>query len=357
MTLKNLKKLRDLNNRLNRWETYFQKEILDSRPVIVQIPTGTKCNLKCVFCTDREGKASENYYDLSFEDFISLSEPIFLSSMLQLYGWGEPFINPEYEKMFDYVVDNFEGIKFYISTNGSLLNDTWINKLAKYNNSIINISLNASTAATYGSIMKRDKFEQVMRNIKKLDEARRKVEGCMTKIFLSFVNTDKNIDELPEFVEIASEINAGVIIQDMNIIEQKHANLMVHPDKARYVLNLAQKKALEKKVQFCSFSSLPRDHLNNPDLASNSGPIPDDIPLLPPPPGQCYEPWQRILMSADGTVSPCCNSQMNLGNLHEKTFQEIWNGDMYIYLRQTVNTPNPPGDCLKCPVKMSYLLS
>lgn len=352
MTYKNLKKLRDLNKRLNTWETYYQKEILDSRPVIVQIPTGTKCNLKCVFCTDREGKASENYKDLSFEEFISLSEPVFLSSMLQLYGWGEPFINPEYEKMFDYVADNFDGLKFYISTNGSLLNDTWIDKLVKYNNSIINISLNAATASTYASIMKRDKFRQVMNNIKKLDEARRKVEGCRTKIFLSFVNTSKNIDELPKFVQIASEINAGVIIQDLNIMEQRHTNLMVHPEKARSVLELAQKKALEKKVQFCSFSSLPLDYLNNTD---NSGPIPDDIVLLPPQPGQCYEPWQRILMGADGTVSPCCNSQMNLGNLHEKTFQEIWNGDMYVYLRRTVNTPYPPEDCLKCPVKMSYL--
>ncbi|HEY9245336.1 MAG TPA: radical SAM protein, partial [Candidatus Methanoperedens sp.] len=290
--------------------------------------------------------------DMSFEEFISLSEPVFLSSMLQLYGWGEPFMNPEYEKMFNYVVDNFDGLKFYISTNGSLLNDTWIDKLVKYNNSVINISLNAATAATYASIMKRDKFVQVMNNIKKLDEARKKIKDCRTRIFLSFVNTSKNIEELPQFVELASDINAGVIIQDLNVMEQRHEELIVQPEKARSIFKRAQKKAMEKKVQFCSFSSLPLDYLNIADMGSGS--IPDDILLLPPGPGQCYEPWQRMLMGADGTISPCCNSQMNMGNMHEKRFQDIWNGNMYVYLRQTVNTPYPPEDCLKCPVKTGY---
>lgn len=357
-TFKNPKMLRDLNRKLNMWETYHQKEILESRPVIIQIPTGTRCNLKCIFCTDREGKAADNYKDLSFEEFLSLSDPLLLSSMVQLYGWGEPFLNHAYEKMFNYVVENFNGIKLYISTNGVLLNDKWINKIVKYNNSIINVSLNAATRKTYSSIMKGDKFEQVVSNIKKLNEAIMKVGECRTKIFLSFVNINKNMDDLPKFVDLASELNAGIIIQDLNVMDMRQMSLIVHPEKAKSIFKIAQKKASEKKIAFYSFSALPLDYYNGTESALASDinmrqkPIPDDIFLLSPPPGYCYEPWQRMLLAADGTISPCCNSQMNMGNMHDKNFHDIWNGEMYIHLRKTVNTLFPPEDCLNCPVKM-----
>lgn len=360
VTHDNLKKLRDLNKKLNEWETYYQKDILESRPIILQVPTGTRCNLKCVFCTNREGKASENYKDLSLEEFLSLNLPLNSASVVQLYGWGEPLINPDYEKMFDYIVSNFNGITLSISTNGVLLNDKWISKLILYNNSFINISINAATPESYGLIMKQNKFEKVINNIKKLDDARKQVKESKTFILLSFVAINQNIDELPKFVEIASEINAGVLVQDLMVMEERHGDLslMLNPEKARNVFKLAQQKAFEKKVPFSSYITHPVDYFinNDFDLTSNiNSAVTEVLPqLIQPPPGHCYEPWQRMPIGSDGTVCPCCRSSMIMGNLYDESFLDVWNGDMYVYLRQTVNTPYPPEECLSCPIKMGY---
>jgi radical SAM protein with 4Fe4S-binding SPASM domain len=61
------------------------------------------------------------------------------------------------------------------------------------------------------------------------------------------------------------------------------------------------------------------------------------------------------MVRADGEVFPCCRSQsfpgFTLGNVFDKGFQEIWNGDGYRQLRQTVNSATPPDVCAVCPRK------
>ena len=357
---RNNQKLRDLNRRLNQWETFYQKEVLESLPIFVQLPTGTKCNLKCVFCTDREGAAAKYYKNLSFNDFLSLSEPLSLASLVQLYGWGEPFVNPDYEQIFDYVSRNFAGIEIYISTNGILLNHKWIQKLVSHGNSIVNISLNAATLETYSLIMKKDKFKEVINNIKNLNHARKKANGSKVSILLSFVTLQQNIHELPKFVELASELNAGVVIQDLTVIEERHKHFSLaydsEPDRVDRIFRLAQRKAVEKKVPFSSFGAYSTDYFEFEDSSAccsneNLEMSTDLFPSLHPILGLCYEPWQRFMVGIDGTVTPCCNSGMEMGNIYQQNLSDIWGGERYRHLRRTVNSPYPPPDCLNCPVK------
>jgi radical SAM protein with 4Fe4S-binding SPASM domain len=358
---KNIKKIRDLNKRLNQWETYYQEEVLESKPIIIQFSTGTKCNLKCVFCIDREGTAAKSHKDLSFNDFLRLSEPLTLASTVQLYGWGEPFVNPDYEQMFNYITQNLAGIAVYISTNGILLNHKWIQKLVSYGNCNINISLNAATPETYSLIMKGNNFKEVINNIKNLNYARKKAKSKLS-IDLSFVSIQQNIHELPKFVELAAELNAGVVVQDLMIIEEKHKNLSLaydpEPDRVDRIFKLAQHKAVEKKVPITSFdaNAYSSDYFkfddlsaccSNEELEMSSDLFSDIYPM----PGICYDPWQKLMVGMDGRVLPCCYSEMEMGNLYQQTLSEIWMGERYRYLRRTVNSPYPPRDCLNCPVK------
>jgi len=38
-----------------------------------------------------------------------------------------------------------------------------------------------------------------------------------------------------------------------------------------------------------------------------------------------------------------------MGNLHENSMEEIWNGERYMDLRRRVNTPDAPAACRHCP--------
>jgi hypothetical protein len=50
-------------------------------------------------------------------------------------------------------------------------------------------------------------------------------------------------------------------------------------------------------------------------------------------PWACSEPWMTINVNASGEVRPCCFNDDILGNLHEQTMEEIWNGAGYTALR------------------------
>lgn len=54
-------------------------------------------------------------------------------------------------------------------------------------------------------------------------------------------------------------------------------------------------------------------------------------------------------MLGNGDVLACCVPGLKMGNLHENTMEEIWNGPRYQELRWSVNSPNPPPSCRTCP--------
>jgi radical SAM protein with 4Fe4S-binding SPASM domain len=47
----------------------------------------------------------------------------------------------------------------------------------------------------------------------------------------------------------------------------------------------------------------------------------------------CSCPWDWVVITADGTVRPCCYGVDNAGNLNEQSLEEIWNGRTMLELR------------------------
>jgi MoaA/NifB/PqqE/SkfB family radical SAM enzyme len=90
------------NFSLNAQERFERKLTLESFPPSVMLPTGQRCNLTCEMCIDRSDP--EIFSDLSFEDFLKFTPALDFASSIAIYGWGEPFINPDYDKILDYIV-------------------------------------------------------------------------------------------------------------------------------------------------------------------------------------------------------------------------------------------------------------
>jgi hypothetical protein len=47
----------------------------------------------------------------------------------------------------------------------------------------------------------------------------------------------------------------------------------------------------------------------------------------------CHFPWTWMMVSADGNVRPCCLAPGTLGNIHEASPEEVWNGELAQELR------------------------
>jgi len=78
------------------------------------------------------------------------------------------------------------------------------------------------------------------------------------------------------------------------------------------------------------------------------------------PPGQlynrskkrtwCFSPWQTIPIDVDGNVTICdCRPEFVIGNLFQKPFSQIWNGEALQKYRIEMLSEEPPEACQICP--------
>jgi radical SAM protein with 4Fe4S-binding SPASM domain len=353
------------NLELNHREQYEQREYLRSHPIAVAVPTGGRCNLRCLFCTDRE-TGTPQYTDLTLSQFLTLADAIGDASRVQLYGWGEPFLNPAYETIFDHVADHYPGIRIHISTNGTLLSQHWIDKLIGFGKCLVNVSLNAATPETYARVTGRTLFHDAVGALRRLVRAREERDADDFVVTASFVTIKQNRQDLPRFIELCAELgirNAKLV--DLNILSEKHRGLFLGDDPAatRAAFLHAREIALKRGVCIDTLVHSPAEYYQQ-DRSSYSYPeLPKDLQpfwkrngkaLFYPQDGECYEPWQTFMMTQGGAVYTCCRGREAMGNLREQSFEEVWNGEKYRAYRRSINSFRPPFACRECPVKMGY---
>lgn len=325
---------RQENITINLREQRESKEVLKSHPITIVLPTGSKCNLKCVFCTDRSPMSPYSYRNLTFEEFLRYTEPLQSGKSVGLYGWGEPLVNRDYRKIFEHIVKNFSGIEIYVTTNGVLIDQNWANTFINYEWTRLTISVNASTRHTYQKIMKADTFEKVISNVQRLITLRDKLRKVGPTVTLSFVSMVQNIEELPAFVDLAADLRVDyVLVQDFKILEegQEGYSLVNCPGLAEKFYEEAKIQSEERRIPLSTFQ--PISYFDNHE------------------PMDCFEPWESFRIAENGDVFPCCYSNYVMGNILQQSVEEIWNGAEYRYYRRNVNSNEPPLECRLCTKK------
>jgi MoaA/NifB/PqqE/SkfB family radical SAM enzyme len=61
----------------------------------------------------------------------------------------------------------------------------------------------------------------------------------------------------------------------------------------------------------------------------------------------CRAPWEWSVIATNGEVLPCCFGAPPVGNLHDTSFEEIWNGEEMQALRQAISENRMPKACEK----------
>lgn len=65
----------------------------------------------------------------------------------------------------------------------------------------------------------------------------------------------------------------------------------------------------------------------------------------------CHYPWTWMMVTADGAVKPCCFSSLSIGNLHESSAENVWNGPVAIELRRYIKADKIHPVCADAPCK------
>ncbi len=323
--LPSLLQIKIAKRRLNK------KEIMPL-PLKLQIEPTTKCNYKCVTCSRTSLPLSRQNKDMPLRDFISITEQVPNLKSVHLQGLGEPFLTADFLEILEYA--RKKKIQMSTTTNASLLTSHEdIKKFFPMLNEI-RISLNSINPQTHHKITGVENYEQIKRNIELI--ASLKDSYPTTKIWLTFVVTHLNYNELDAFFELCRnlKINCGIVEVESWYVpsQEKYDNEMDFIKKSREFSQLVREK-VQREIQKSG---------NIVRMLSS-----DRRKLI------CRWPFDSCFITVDGYVTPCCIRQdpevFNFGNVFKTPFKEIYNSDCMKNFRKSMINNTTNRICDQCP--------
>jgi radical SAM protein with 4Fe4S-binding SPASM domain len=321
-------------------------------PHILYVETTNRCNSLCPICP-RTFDLRERDADLSYGQFCVILDQIPSATRLVLHGIGEPLMNRDLPRMV--VEGRRRGLHVLFNSNLVLLREALAEALVQADLNELRVSMDAATPATYATIRGIDKLPQVTGNIRLMLSVRQRLGAVNSHVSLWFVAMQKNIHELPQFVELAAELGVTEVhIQRMTFLLDGHPEgyLATREQSLYRALSQRQEEAIAAALERAAGLGITLTGAGETDPATAIHP--DRIE--PRPWSNCYRPWTTTYVTALGTVYPCCvapfatndHPSIELGNIFAQPFDTIWNGERYRRFRAQLLSDRPHKACAGC---------
>lgn len=326
----------EINKQLNIVEKNASETVLSSTPVRISMNLTGKCNIRCIFCH----LALADYYsndELSLDLFKKLDPFLTRASHLVYFSSTEPLSARYFNEIFDYSI-RYDAEK-YLSTNGIQLTEDIAQMFVQGNLYYLTVSLAGTTRESYKRYHRKDAFDTVIDNLKRLNRIKKHHNLDAPHIRLVFVTMRSNMHMLPDIVRLAHELecDVGVKITYFKSYTEELLHEIPFNDRER-VIHYTQEaielgNTLGVPVNFDGDNFAQVD-FEQPDSAHKN----------------CYEPYERFHIEADGKVRvcPCMSCKDFAGDLNTQSPEEIWNGEVYRRYRETVNSETQPEGCSRC---------
>ncbi len=304
-----------LIQRLQPYPRYIEMEVIQAL-----------CPLRCIQC-------EATYWDekpikLSFKDFKATMDQFDLL-WAGNNALGDPFLNPEYPDMVKYIDDQEIPQEIYMTT--FLLNNDDMRKFVDYKSFLLTkISFDAATSETYEKIRVGSNFDKVVSNIKALDKYKRQRGKHWPQLEFHYLIMKQNIHECLQFLDFIDSLD--IVCSGVMFSRLLHYFPEIKDVYCDVPVELGQ-KLIERGKQ-----------LGIPVYFNG------DASACKPPAYNCLQ-YLMPYVFPEGTVVPCCNPneanmrwwqrENSMGNVFKTPFREIWNGEKYRQLRQTLSAGNP----------------
>lgn len=284
-------------------------------PLFIEISPSGACNYRCKFCAlDYVG------YKPRFLETIKLKKVLLdiadkgVKSVM-FGGEGEPLLHPKIAEITNFTKN--EGIDVSFTTNGVFLTEDFVRKTIK-NISWIKISCSAGTPETHAKIhnTKAEDFEIVMNNLK--NAARIKKELCSDcALGVQMVLVPENAEEAVTLAKRVKEAGANYVV--IKPYSQHPFSITKTYQGIKYEEYIKLGEELEK-LNSSDFNVVFRaETMKNWDEAKKDYEFCYSVPFF----------WSYI--QADGQVCGCScflgDENFFYGNINEKSFVDIWEGD------------------------------
>ena len=358
----------------------FRSVVTSATPTFFTFETSAICNMKCNMCVvDPKLKR----YDLSRIKTSDKVDYLYDQLMpnatkLQLHATGEVLTGKDFWKALDKakVISQKRPLEIEIFTNGQLLNDENINKILSSPLTDVVISMDAASAKTYSHIRGGD-FSNLCNNVRKFIQ--KNAESGNIRIALGMVLMRENIEELVDFVRLASSLGAKTVTfwplfavgmdmppkncDDGFVFHYKQQMLINYPNITRAKVEEAYAEADRLGIRIGTTPCFSKDYrsfeysdLPYPLTYEKFLQMSQDSERIKFTQGEidsnslkgCYLPWNTAFITTEGRFSPCLllTYKGGIDNVLGKDFiKDVWNSQLMQELRQSIINGEPHTLC------------
>ncbi len=322
-------------------------------PAYLQLEPAGICNLRCIMCAIRFRRDSLGNGNglMGFETFRTIVDQLPGLRRLHLQGLGEPLLNPLFFDMVRYAAD--KNIEVTASSNLSVFDRSMGRALAASGLCCLHVSIDGATRRTYESIREGASFATLLDNLELLLTERERQESTTPALRMTVVLMQRNLDELPALVELASRLRMEQVFVQHLCHSFAETGLPVHFVPMREFIRRESLGGAEPaSIERCLREAREAAERAGIDIRLPLGLIAaaDARPGVP----LCDWPWTGMYVSCQGHVMPCCMvstpDRINFGSVHEKRIADLWNGDGYNRFRDRLASNDPPDICTSCSV-------
>ena len=323
-----------MNNTLQKLRMFrgmLNGQHADAGPAYVTLDLTRRCNTVCVGCyfhcvQEREPTPGDHsVQDLPVELLCRLATELagVGTSEIVLLGEGEPLLHPGF---FD-IVGAFKqfGMTVRSFSNGTLLNEEACARLVASGLDTLLVSVwgvNREEHLQNHPGITLSHLEKRREGVRMLTEAKRRAGSRTPGLSLQFILNRHNFSNIEGRIEFAlasgcEEVgfaifrDYGGMFEGLALGEAELSTLEPALDRAREVF---EKRGIRHDI---------------PQYLQRIQMGPEGWSKLP-----CYAGWYSAEIKVDGTVLPCAHCATVVGNLHQNTFAEIWNGPAYRSFRR-----------------------
>jgi len=384
---------------LNKWEFANGITRLESYPWRFSVPF-VLCNARCEFCSAWLVQGEPMPVDL----FDRLDVMLPYLAQIDMVGWGEPLIHPEFGKVVEKLKSRADPrARIALTTNGVHLG-RWADDLLAANVRDFAVSIHAAKPETHEDLMglPHGSFDKVIDGVEKLIMGRQEVPGL--DVAFVFIVTQQNLAEIPEFIALAQKLSVDRIffrtLKARSAEEQRNDGLdyhrlppYLHPQFAELRVRAveaisAAMISIEAFPESWSASVFPieveasilqapltpravrlksKSYRHTPAVDSEALPVGEPLedsypelceglknPYNRQHPLFCPSPYTAFYLNGfDRMVTPCCYMTSIPGHQPSylrkgASFDDVWNSPAMITLRRSLNQGPLKSPCLQC---------
>ena len=275
-------------------------------PFTVSVEPTTNCNLGCPECPSGLKSFTRPTGNLEY-DFYKRTLDEIGDKLIYLYFYfqGEPYMHPGFLDLVSYA--SKKGIYTVTSTNAHFLTARKAKETVESGLDRILISIDGTTQETYQQYRIGGSLQKVIDGTKNLIAARKELKSATPHIVFQFLVVKPNEHQVAEVQQLAQELGVDEVkLKTAQVYDYENGNPLI-PTTDKYS---RYKRESDGRYR------IKNELLNH-----------------------CWKLWHSAVITWDGKIVPCCfdkDAQHQLGDLHSKTFAEIWQSDLYNSFRSRI---------------------